>query len=288
MNRLARNPIALIFFFIVLLILVGSTVTIVPETRQAVIVRFGEPERILNRYRQNETYGVNTGAGVTVRFPFIDRIVWIDKRIQSIEMENQQVLSTDQLRLQVDAYARYRIVDPLRMYIAARSEQNVGEQLRPILGSALRNELGRRPFAALLSPERGQMMDNIRNALNRVAIQYGARIVDVRIKRADLPEGTPLDSAYERMRTARQQEARSIQAQGLKQAQIIRAEADAEAAATYAGAFSQDPEFYDFYRAMQSYEASFLSNGSADNPRGRTSIILSPENEYLRQFRGQR
>ena len=288
MNRIMRNPIALIFLAILLLIVVGSTVTIVPETQQAVIVRFGEPERILNRYRPNETFGVNTGAGVTVRFPFIDRIVWIDKRIQSIEMENQQVLSTDQLRLQVDAYARYRIVDPLRMYIAARSEQNVGEQLRPILGSALRNELGRRPFAALLSPERGQMMDNIRNALNRVAVQYGARIVDVRIKRADLPEGTPLDSAYERMRTARQQEARSIQAQGLKQAQIIRAEADAEAAATYAQAFSQDPEFYDFYRAMQSYEASFLSNGTAENPRGRTSIILSPENDYLRQFRGQR
>ena len=132
-------------------------------------------------------------------------------------------------------------------------------QLQPILGSALRNELGRRPFAALLSPERGQMMDNIQTALNRVARQYGAEIVDVRIKRADLPDGTPLDSAYQRMRTARQQEARSIQAQGLKQAQIIRADADAEAAATYAGAFNQDPEFYDFYRAMQSYELSFNS-----------------------------
>ena len=132
MNRRSRNPIALIFFAILLLIVIGSTVTIVPETKQAVIVRFGEPERILNRYRQNETFGVNTGAGVTVRFPFIDRIVWIDKRIQSIEMENQQVLSTDQLRLQVDAYARYRIVDPLRMYIAARSEENVSEQSRLI------------------------------------------------------------------------------------------------------------------------------------------------------------
>ena len=160
--------------------------------------------------------------------------------------------------------------------------------LRPILASALRNELGRRPFAALLSPERGQMMDNIQNALNRVATQYGAQVVDVRIKRADLPDGTPLESAYDRMRTARQQEARSIQAQGLKQAQIIRAEADAEAANTYANAFAQDPEFYDFYRAMQSYESSFISNGSAENPRGRTSIILSPNNEYLRQFRGQR
>ena len=287
MSRILSNPIALIFFAIVFLILVGSTVTIVPETKQAVIVRFGEPERVLNRYRPGETYGINTGAGVTVRFPFIDRIVWIDKRIQSIEMENQQVLSTEQQPLQVDAYARYRIVDPLRMYMAARSEQNVSEQLQPILGSALRNELGRQPFAALLRPERGQMMGNIRTALDRVAIQYGAQIVDVRIKRADLPEGT-LDSAYERMRTARQQEARSIQAQGMKQAQIIRAEADAEAAATYAQAFNQDPDFYDFYRAMQSYEQSFISQGTAENPRGRTSIILSPNNEYLKQFRGQR
>ena len=287
MNRITQSPIALLFLAIVLLIVIGSTVTIVPETKQAVIVRFGEAERILNRYRPNETFGVNTGAGVTARFPFIDRVVWIDKRIQSLDMENQQVLSTDQLRLQVDAYARYRIVDPLRMYIAARSEQNVSEQLRPILGSALRNELGRRPFAALLSPERGQMMDNIQEALNRVAIQYGAQIVDVRIKRADLPDGTPLESAYERMRTARQQEAQSIQAQGEKQARIIRAEADAEAAATYAQAFNQDPDFFDFYRAMQSYEASFISQGTPGNPRGNTNIILSPDNRYLRQFRQQ-
>ena len=158
-----------------------------PETKQAVIVRFGEPQRILNRYQPNETFG-ETGAGLAARIPFIEQIVWIDKRIQSIEMENQQVLSTDQLRLQVDAFARYRIVDPLRMYISARTEENVSDQLQPILGSALRNELGRRPFAALLSPERGQMMDNIQTALNRVARQYGAEIVDVRIKRADLPE----------------------------------------------------------------------------------------------------
>jgi modulator of FtsH protease HflC len=288
MNRIARNPIALIFFAIVVLILIGSTFTIVPETKQAVIVRFGQPERILNRWRPNETFGVNSGAGLAARVPFMDRIVWIDKRIQSLELENQQVLSTDQLRLQVDAYARYRIVDPLRMYMSARTEQRVSEQLTPILGSALRNELGRRPFAALLSPERGQMMDNIQNALNAVAVQYGAQIVDVRIKRADLPSGTTLDSAYERMRTARQQEAQSIEAQGLKQAQIIRAEADAEATATYAQAFNQDPDFYDFYRAMQSYEASFISSGTPENPRGRTSIVLSPTNDYLRQFKGQR
>jgi membrane protease subunit HflC len=202
-------------------------------------------------------------------------------------MENQQVLSADQRRLEVDAYARYRIVDPLRMYVSAGTEENVSNQLRQILSSALRNELGRQPFSSLLSPERGQMMERIKAALNGVASQYGAGIVDVRIKHADLPAGTAIDSAYERMRTARTQEARSIEAQGSRQAQIIRADADAEAVATYARAFNQDPDFYDFYRAMQSYRTSFIAEtATGDQPRGRTSIILSPNNEYLRQFRG--
>jgi membrane protease subunit HflC len=285
MIRMMKNPIALVLVAILLLILVANTVAIVPETKQAVVVRFGQPRHILNRYRPNEEFG-QTGAGLAARMPFVDQIVWIDKRIQSLEMENQQVISSDQLRLQVDAFARYRIVDPRQMYMSARTQERVSEQLQPILGSALRNELGRRPFAALLSPERGQMMDNIKQALNRVALQYGAQIVDVRIKRADLPEGTTLDSAYDRMRTARQQEAGNIRAQGQRQAQIIRAEADAEAAATYAGAFNQDPQFYDFWRAMQSYQITFLSPGTAENPRGRSSIILSPNNDYLRQFRG--
>jgi membrane protease subunit HflC len=283
--RLGRNPIALAFVAILVLILIGSTFAIVPETRQAVIVRFGEPQRIINRFEPNQEFG-GPGAGLVGRWPFIDQIVWIDKRIQSVEMDRQQVLSTDQLRLQVDAFARYRIVDPLRMYISARTEDRVSEQLRPILGSALRNELGKRPFAALLSPERGQVMDNIQVALNRVARQYGAEIVDVRIKRADLPGGTPLESAFQRMRTAREQEARSIRAQGLKQAQIIRAEADAEAANTYADAFGKDPDFYEFYRAMQSYETTFVNDGTGGE-MGRSSIILSPNNDYLKEFSGR-
>ena len=286
MSRVMRNPIALAFLAIFLLILVGTTFAVVPETRQAVIVRFGEIDRVINPYRPGQEFG-RTGAGLIARVPFVDQIVWIDKRILSIEMERQQVLSTDQLRLQVDAFARYRIVDPLQMYISAGSEERVSDQLKPILGSALRNELGKREFAALLSPERGQVMENIRNALSRVARQYGAEIVDVRIKRADLPNGTPLESAFQRMRTARQQEARSIQAQGLKQAQIIRAEADAEAANIYAEAFGKDPDFYDFYRAMQSYESTFVNNGSGQE-QGRSSIILSPQNDYLREFQGRR
>lgn len=277
-----RNPILLALAAIFVLLILGSTIAIVPETKQGVIVRFGEPQTILNRYQPNEDFG-RTGAGIILRVPFIDQIVWIDKRVLSVEMERQQVLSTDQLRLQVDAFARYRIVDPLRMYIAAGSEERVSDALRPILGSALRNELGKRPFAALLSPERGQVMDNIEAGLNRVARQYGAQIVDVRIKRADLPDGAPLESAFTRMRTAREQEALTIRAQGAKQAQIIRAEADANAARIYAESYGKDPDFYDFYRAMQSYRYTFAPERS-----GQTSIILSPDNEFLRQFQGRR
>jgi membrane protease subunit HflC len=197
-------------------------------------------------------------------------------------MESQQVLSTDQQRLQVDAFARFRITNPVRMYTAIRTEERLQTQLATILGSSLRNELGKRTFATLLSAERGAVMDNIQVALNREAQKYGAQIIDVRIKRADLPEGATLEAAYNRMRTARQQEAISIRAEGQKEAQIIRGGADGEAARIYAESFGKDPEFYDFYRAMQSYRQTFLG----ENNQGGTSIILSPDNEYLKRFRG--
>ena len=132
------------------------------------------------------------------------------------------------------------------MYIRAGNEQQLTEQLRPILGSEVRNELGRIEFASLLTPERQGIMDSVRTSLNRIARQYGVEIIDVRIKRTDLPDGAPLLAAFDRMRTAREQEARSIQAQGAKQAQIIRAEADADAAKTYAASFGKDPRFLRF------------------------------------------
>ena len=283
-QRFGRNPIALALLAIAMVIAFSSVFAVVPETKQALIVRVGQPVRMYNAYKPNQEFG-RTGAGLIARIPFIEDVVWIDKRVLDFDMERQAVLSTDQLRLEVDAFARYRITDPLRMFITAGSERRVGEALRPILGSALRNELGKRPFAALLSPERGQLMDNIQAGLNRVARQYGAEIVDVRIKRADLPSGTPLESAFQRMRTARQQEALTIRAQGAKQAQIIRAQADADAARVYADSFGKDPDFYNFYRAMQSYRVSFGTDG-IEAP-GNSSVILSPSNEYFREFRGR-
>ena len=280
-----RHPIALGVAAFLLLLLLMSSVSIVPETSQGVIARFEKPVRIVNRYKPNQAFG-GQGAGLAVRIPFAESIVWIDKRVRDIDMERQQVLSTDQLRLEIDAFARYRIVDPRLMYITARgSEDRVEAALRPILGSQLRNELGKRPFASLLSPEREGVMENIRDGLNRVARQYGAEIIDVRIKKADLPDGTPLESAYQRMRSAREQEARSIRAEGSKRAQIVRAEADAEAAKTYAAAFGKDPQFYDFYRAMQSYQSTFIGDGKPG--AGTTNVILSPNNSYLKEFTGR-
>ncbi len=270
-----RHPLVTGIIAALLLLVALSSVTVVPETQQGVVSWVGKPTRTLGR----------TQAGLAFRVPFFENVVWIDKRIRALEMERQQVLSTDQRRLEVDAFARYRVVHPLQMYLAARSVEGVEEQLRPILGSQLRNELGKRPFAALLSPERGGVMNNIQSGLNRIARQYGVEIVDVRIKKADLPDGTPRETAYEQMRTARQQEARSIRAEGQKRAQIIRAEADAQAAQIYAAAFGKAPHFDDIYRAMQSYQTTFLPQG-ADKGAG-TNVILSPDNEYLRAFNGR-
>jgi membrane protease subunit HflC len=258
----------------------GTTIIVVPETQQAVIVRTGDPVAVVNKFKPNQPYG-RTGAGIWWRIPFFDRVEYIDKRVLSLDMQPQQVLSTDQLRLNVDAYARYRIIDPVKMVQTAGTVENVESQLAPILSSVVRQELGRRSFASLLTAERGTTMQNIRKLLDTQAREYGAQVIDVRIKRADLPDGTPLDSAFARMRTARQQEAATIRAQGQRNAQIIRATADASAAKIYADAYGKDPQFYDFYRAMQSYDTTFAGDG------GSSQIIMSPDNEYLRQFRGR-
>ncbi|WP_121116309.1 protease modulator HflC [Croceibacterium ferulae] len=262
-----------------LLVAALASIVIVPETQQVVVIRTGEAVRVINRYRPNVAFG-DTGAGISMRIPVLETVQYVDKRVLDLDMERQQVLSSDQQRLQVDAYARFRIIDPIAMVENAGTEENLRTQLSPILTSVLRQELGRRSFASLLTPERGDAMSNIRAALDAQARQYGAQVIDVRIKRADLPDGTPLEAAFTRMETDREQEAASIRAGGQRDAQIIRAEAEAQAANTYASAYGKDPEFYDFYRAMQSYRRTF------EMGEGESNIILSPENDYLRQFRG--
>lgn len=275
-----RNPMYLALSAIAALILMSMSINVVPETQQAIISSYGKVDRIVNPYKTGEQFG-ETRAGLTFRIPLVEQIQIIDKRVLSVEMEQQEVLSTDQLRLQVDAFARFRITKPAQMYRTIRTEDRLRDQLRTILGSSLRNELGKRTFVALLSAERGEVMENIQTALNREARKYGAEVIDVRIKRADLPAAT-LQSAYNRMRSARNQEAIAIDAEGQKEAQIIRADAESEAARIYAISYGKDPGFYDFYRAMQSYRQTF------QNGEGSSNIILSPQNAYLEKFRNGR
>ena len=257
------------------------SLVIVPETHQAVVIRAGNPDRVVNIFRPDVPYG-QTNAGIVARIPFYERVQMIDRRVLDLDMDNQQVLTSDQQRLRVNAYARFRIIDPTLTVESAGDEDNVRMQLEPILTSVLRQELGRRTFASLLTAERGNAMSNITSQLDRQARQYGAQILDVRIKAADLPEGTPLQAAFTRMQSDRQEEAETIRAQGRKNAQIIRAEAEADAAKTYADAYGKDPEFYDFYRAMESYRRTF------EQGEGESSMILDQDSEYFRQFRGQR
>jgi len=223
LDRIWRDNKPVAIAAIVLVVGLLSCVTIVPETEEAVVVRFGEPVRVINRFRPNADFG-STGAGLVFRLPVAERLVRIDKRLLSVDMERQQVLSTDQQRIEVDAYARFRIIDPVRMVRSAGTTQRVEEQLQPILSSVLRQELGKRT-----------------------------------------------------------QEATTITAQGQRNAQIVRAEAEGQAAKIYADAFGKDPQFYDFFRAMQSYDTTFAN---AKN-EGQSTILISPDSDYLRQFKGK-
>jgi len=262
------------------LIAIASSLFVTPETKQAVIIRAGEPREIVNMYNPEDPYG-QTNAGIWYRIPMLDRVQMVERRVLDLDMESEQVLTSDQQRLQVDAYARFRIIQPVTMIERAGDEGNLNTQLARILRSVLRQELGRRTFASLLTAERGSAMTNIRNTLDQQARAYGAQIIDVRIKAADLPSGTPLEAAFTRMISERQEQAETIRAQGRKNAQIIRAEADAKAAATYASAYGKDPEFYDFYRAMESYRATFIGGDA------QSTMVLDNDNDYFRQFQGQ-
>ena len=249
----------------------------VPETQQVIVLRLGRPDRILNGYSPREPIG-RSGAGLAVIAPFLETTIPVDKRILDLDMPAQTVLSTDQLRLVVDAFARYRIVDPLKMFETRGSEDAVATQLSAILSSRLRNELGKMPFSALLSPERTVVMQAIQADVNRQARGIGAELVDLRIKRADLPTGSPLEGAFARMRSARDQETRTILAQGYKQGQLLKAKADADAAQIYAKSYGSDPQFYAFYRAMQAYRQAFKD--------GNSTLVLTPDNAFLKEFEG--
>ncbi|OYZ30927.1 MAG: protease modulator HflC, partial [Novosphingobium sp. 16-62-11] len=172
-----EQKVAIIAVMIALLA-AASCLKVVDESTQAVIVRLGQPDRVVNRFKPDADFG-QTGAGVIWRIPFMEQVVEVDRRILDLDMERQQVLSADQRRLEVDAFARFRIIDPVQMVQTAGTTERLAVQLQPILNSALRQELGKRTFESLLTADRGRAMEQIRQGLDREAREYGAQIIDV-------------------------------------------------------------------------------------------------------------
>lgn len=283
-----KNGIAGIVALFVLLvaIVVGySSLFTVSETQQVLLVRLGEPVRVV------------TTPGLNFKVPFIDSVISIDKRILDLENPSQEVIASDQKRLVVDAFARYRIKDPLRFYQTLGSIQAANIQLTTLLNSSLRRVLGEVPFIQVVRDERDVLMARIRDQLDREATSYGIAVVDVRIRRADLPEQNS-QAVYQRMQTERQREAAEFRAQGGQRAQEIRSKADREATVIvaeansqsekirgegdgernrlFAEAYGQDADFFTFYRSMSAYENSLKNND--------TRFLLRPDSEFFRYF----
>ena len=283
-----KNGIAgIVALFVVLVaIVVGySSLFTVSETQQVLLVRLAEPVRVV------------TAPGLNFKVPFIDSVISIDKRILDLENPSQEVIASDQKRLVVDAFARYRIKDPLRFYQTLGSIQAANIQLTTLLNSALRRVLGEVPFIQVVRDERDVLMARIRDQLDREATSYGIAVVDVRIRRADLPEQNS-QAVYQRMQTERQREAAEFRARGGQRAQEIRSKADREATVIvaeansesekirgegdgernrlFAEAYGQDADFFTFYRSMSAYENSLKHND--------TRFLLRPDSEFFRYF----
>jgi membrane protease subunit HflC len=275
----------LLVIFIVAMVLGYSSLFTVYQTQQALVVRLGEPVRVV------------TKPGLNVKIPLIDSVIAIDKRILDLENPAQEVIASDQKRLVVDAFARYRIHDPLRFYQTVSTIAGANSQLSILLNSALRRVLGESTLTHVVRDERAQLMARVRDLLDREAQAYGISVIDVRIRRADLPEQNS-QAVYQRMQTERQREAAEFRAQGSQRGQEIRSKADrdvtvliADATSTseklrgegdaernriFAEAFGKDVDFFAFYRSMQAYEAGMKHND--------TRMLLRPDSEFFRYF----
>ena len=261
------------------------SVIIVKEVNQAIILQFGDPKRIIMK------------PGLNFKIPFIQNVVYLDKRILNLDAPPEEVIASDQKRLIVDAFARFQIVDPLKFYISVGNERVARSRLSTIINSRIRSVLGTQRLQTLLSADRTNQMSLIQDGVNNEAENFGIKIVDVRIKRADLPQANS-DAIYKRMQTEREREAKEFRAKGAemaaeitanadkevtvilanaeKSSQILKGEGDGKRNKIFADAFGRDPEFFAFYRAMQAYEKALIG--------GETSLILSPDSEFFKFF----
>ena len=261
------------------------SIFIVKEINQAIVLQFGDPKRILLK------------PGLNFKLPFIQNVVFLDKRILNLDAPPIEVIASDQKRLIVDAFARFQIIDPLKFYISVGNERVARSRLSTIINSRIRSVLGTQRLQTLLSEDRNKQMALITDGVNNEAENFGIKIVDVRIKRADLPQANS-DAIYRRMQTEREREAKEFRAKGAemavtitstadkevtvilaeaeKKSEIMKGEGDGERNKIFAEAFGQDADFFAFYRAMQAYEKALIG--------GETSLIMSPDSEFFKFF----
>lgn len=272
-----------IIAIIVAIIFLANMLFVVEQTEQAVIFQFGQPVKVVKE------------PGLNVKMPFIQNVLHFDSRLQEINTEDKEVIAYDQKRLIINAFVKYKIVDPVLYYTTVRDENGFNNKFSTILDSSLRQVIGEVPLNSLLSEKRSDVMEKIQDVVAEKAKDFGVEVIDVRITRSDLPEANSV-AIYKRMQTDREREAKEIRAEGDETAQKIRANADkektfliadakkkaeaimgegeAEANKIYAKAYSKDPAFFEFYRTMNAYKKSLNNNN--------TKIILSPNNEFLK------
>jgi len=276
-------------FILPIIVIAGFVVYLsfftVKEINQAIVLQFGDPKRVIAK------------PGLQVKIPFIQNVVFLDRRILSLDPAPEEVIASDQKRLIVDAYARFKIVDPLKFYVSVGNEMVARSRLATIINSRLRSVLGKHSLATLLSEDRTKQMAIIQDGVNTEAEKFGITIIDIRIKRADLPQANS-EAIYKRMQTEREREAKQFRARGAemavtitstadkevtvllanakKQSEIMKGEGDGQRNKIFAEAFGKDPEFFSFYRAMQAYEKALIG--------GDTSLILSPDSDFFKFF----
>jgi membrane protease subunit HflC len=277
-----------------ILVAIAASLFIVQQTQTALVLRFGAVQPV-----RAQAPGLPSGLapGLHFRVPLIDNVVYFDRRVLDLDLPIQEVIASDQKRLVVDAFARYRIIDPLRFFQAVQTVQGANARLSSIISSTVRSVIADATFSAIVRTEREGLMRRIAQDVNTAARGFGVEVVDVKLRRVDLPDQNS-QAVFQRMQTERQREATDIRAQGSQIAQGIRARADrdvtvitadatrkaeelrgagdAERNRILAEAYSRDPGFFDFYRSMQAYEASIKP--------GDTRMVLSPNSEFFRFF----
>lgn len=289
---MTRSLPVLAFIGFVVLIVLFNTFFIVDQRQQAVIVRLGEPVRVINAPGSDS-------PGLKMKIPFTENVVMFDKRSLALEAEQEEVISAGQQRLVVDAFVRYRISDPLQYYRTLRDEQTASDRIERLVNSSLRQILGSATFNDIVSGRRGELMARTRAdvAARARSSRLGVEIIDVRMKRVELPESNQA-SVYRRMQTSRQQIAAETRARGeqekreiiasadrevaitlataQQEAQTVRGEGDALRTRLFAQGFGKDPAFAAFYRSMQAYETSL--------GQGDTTMVLSPDSAFFKYF----